>query len=78
MKWLLVKVNLFDYLSSLRKDFFDYDVQRRIEDNPYMDDLINTVISEEPLPDFNLVCNDDAISESDHKLDYKNQHIRTY
>lgn len=36
-QWVLGKVSLWDYLSCLAHDDFDYDIQRGIVVNPYLD-----------------------------------------
>lgn len=48
--WYLATCNLLDYLQSITPDAFDYDIQRRIVKNSFLDKLWESVISEEPFP----------------------------
>ena len=48
--WYLATCNLLDYLQSIKPDAFDYDIQRRIVKNSFLDKLWESVISEEPFP----------------------------
>ncbi len=56
-KWYLAVCNLMDYLDSLRENFFDYDIQRRIVKNSYLDKLWATIIVGDPLPTITLTAN---------------------
>ena len=56
--WVLSKVSLWDYLSCLTQDDFDYDIQRGIVINPYLDSILNSVYNGNPLPPFSLVALD--------------------
>lgn len=33
VSWILAKMNLYDYIGNLKRNFFDYDIQRRIVPN---------------------------------------------
>ena len=48
--WYLATCNLLEYLNSINTDAFDYDIQRRIVKNSFLDKLWESVISEEPFP----------------------------
>lgn len=48
--WYLATCNLLEYLNSINPDAFDYDIQRRIVKNSFLDKLWESVISEEPFP----------------------------
>ena len=37
VSWILAKMNLYDYIGNLKRNFFDYDIQRRIVPNLYLD-----------------------------------------
>lgn len=65
-KWYLATCNLFDYLESLNEEFFNYDIQRRIVRNSYLDKLWTTIYRGEPLPTITLtgdVCEDGFIDD---------------
>ncbi len=49
-KWFLAISNLLEYLESLNDEFFNYEIQRRIVKNSYLDKLWVTIYSGEPLP----------------------------
>lgn len=52
--WYMCVGNLFDYLSTLHKDFYEYQIQRRIVRNIYLDKLYGSIIKGEPLPPITL------------------------
>ena len=41
--WYLAKCNLAEYLRCLKKDFFDFEIQRRIVKNIYLDGILRTI-----------------------------------
>ncbi len=67
VKWRLATCNLYDYLSNLKKDFFDFDVQRRIVSNSYLDKIGESILGGEPLPAFTLTSSD--VEDSELNLD---------
>lgn len=54
VQWRLALCNLYEYLSNLREDFFDFDVQRRIVSNSYLDKIGDSILNGEPIPAFTL------------------------
>ncbi len=49
--WLLCECNLYDYLNTLKPDFYEYAIQRKIVQNDFLDELFSkTVINNEPFP----------------------------
>lgn len=56
-KWYLAVCNLLEYLESLKDEFFNYDIQRRIVKNSYLDKLWITIYSGDPLPSITLTAN---------------------
>ena len=56
-KWYLAVCNLLEYLESLKDEFFNYDIQRRIVKNSYLDKLWTTIYSGDPLPSITLTAN---------------------
>lgn len=56
-KWYLAVCNLMEYLESLKDEFFNYDIQRRIVKNSYLDKLWTTIYSGDPLPSITLTAN---------------------
>ena len=57
-QWILARVSLWDYLSCLTHEDFDYDIQRGIVINPYLDSILNSVVNKNALPPFSLVTID--------------------
>lgn len=53
-QWLLCKGNLLGYISTLKRDFSEFQIQRRIVNNGYLDSLLKTVINGEPMPTITL------------------------
>jgi hypothetical protein len=62
-QWVLAKVSLWDYLTCLTQDDFDYDIQRGIVINPYLDSILNSIVKNNALPPFSLVALDFEIHE---------------
>lgn len=56
-KWYLAVCNLLEYMESLKDEFFNYDIQRRIVKNSYLDKLWTTISSGDPLPSIALTAN---------------------
>ena len=56
-KWYLAVCNLLEYIDSLKDEFFNYDIQRRIVKNSYLDKLWTTIYSGDPLPSITLTAN---------------------
>ncbi|HDM8209498.1 TPA: hypothetical protein P0E34_004744 [Vibrio campbellii] len=52
----LTKVNMLDYLTSLPDDYKNWDIQRGIVNNQYLDNIIDTVINNKHIPPLVLVC----------------------
>lgn len=48
--WYLAKSKLSSYLQCLRKDFFNYEIQRRIVRNVYLDGILHTIENGDPMP----------------------------
>lgn len=68
VEWRLALCNLYDYLSELRDDFFDFDVQRRIVSNSYLDKIGDSIINGEPLPAFTLTSKSIDVEKSELNL----------
>ena len=65
-KWYLATCNLLEYLESLNDEFFNYDIQRRIVKNSYLDKLWTTIYKGEPLPTITLTadaCDNNRIGD---------------
>lgn len=61
VSWILAEINLYDYISSLKKDFFDYDIQRRIVPNLYLDKIWETILRNDFIPSITLTTSDKYI-----------------
>lgn len=61
-KWILGKVSLWDYLEHLNSDFFNYDIQRGIVNNPYLDSILDSIGKELVIPPFTLVAGSRSFS----------------
>jgi len=60
--WLIGVANLKDYLETVNRDSsnkFNFEVQRKIVRNIYLDKLIDTIYSKEPIPFITLTANND-------------------
>ena len=66
-KWILCKGNLYDYISSLKRDFSEFQIQRRIVKNGYLDGILKTITEGEPMPTITLTCTQ-ILHSKDNKL----------
>lgn len=76
--WLLCKGNLNEYLLSLKTNFYNFSIQRKIVKNQYLDTLITTVKQGDPIPLITLTYKDDnfdAGSAKEISLDMENVEI---
>lgn len=60
-QWMLCKGNLSEYLGSLKSDFYNFSIQRKIVKNQYLDTLITTIKEEDPIPLITLTYTDKGI-----------------
>ena len=51
----LVKGTLEDFIKSLEDDYREYEVQREIVSNDFLDDLVETVLEKKHIPNIVLV-----------------------
>ena len=54
IKCYVCKANLKDYIASLKPDFYEFEVQRGIVRNSYLDTLRQTISNKEPIPPISL------------------------
>lgn len=84
--WILAELNLWEYVESLTEENFNFEVQRKIVKNKYLDDLLTTIKFEEPLPNITLAYkgskkinnNITNIELEDNNLDILDGLQRTY
>ncbi|GAA0409169.1 hypothetical protein GCM10009133_17130 [Cocleimonas flava] len=57
---LLIKASLKDYISTLPSDYDNYDVQRSIVNNSYLDRLVNTILKKGHIPSITLISDKDV------------------
>ncbi len=60
----LCKVNMQEYLNSLSSDYKDWNIQRGIIDNRYLDDIIETVINKKHIPSLVLISENEEIKST--------------
>ncbi|TCD03202.1 hypothetical protein [Pedobacter psychroterrae] len=60
-KCYLIRVKLTDYITSLPGDYRDYEVQREIVNNSYLDNLIQTILERRHIPQMVLVAEDSTL-----------------
>ncbi len=56
--WMLCKGNLTEYLNGLKKDFYNFSIQRKIVKNQYLDTLVTTIKQGDPIPLITLTYNE--------------------
>lgn len=59
--WYLCKGKLYDFVDALRKDFYQYQIQRRIVRNVYLDGLYQTIEENSPIPPITLTAADASV-----------------
>lgn len=57
----LIRAKLTDYITSLPSDYREYEVQREIVNNSYLDNLIQTIIEGRHIPQMVLVAEDSKL-----------------
>lgn len=65
--WFLGKISLWDYLSSVKPQNFEFDVQRGIVKNRYLDSILQSINTNEAIPPITITINN-----------YKNDDIESY
>lgn len=64
-KWWLCKVSLWDYLEAVKPDTaFDFEIQRGIVKNIYLDTILDSIVSGEPFPPLTLLVENPKIKSS--------------
>lgn len=56
--WFLGKISLWDYLSSVRPKNFEFDIQRGIVKNKYLDSILQSIKINEAIPPVTITIND--------------------
>lgn len=64
----LAKIMLSDYVNSLSESYQEYEVQREIVNNTYLDNLIDTVLAQKHIPPIVLVVDNDKYIIKDNKI----------
>ncbi|MFZ1298621.1 MAG: hypothetical protein WAT16_11290 [Saprospiraceae bacterium] len=64
----LVKIQLKEFVTSLPEGYKDYEVQREIVNNTYLDTLIDTVLEKKHIPPIVLVADADKFQEASNEL----------
>ena len=77
---MLAKASLWDYIDSLSPDDFEYDIQRGIVKNPYLDSILVSVKNGDPIPPISIVGYDiaDVDTDSVSRFDILDGLQRTY
>lgn len=67
----LCRISLEEYINGLPSTYQDYDVQREIVTNVYLDHLVDTVLGKKHIPPIVLVVNDGDYMHKDSELEIK-------
>lgn len=65
----LSKIKLKDYIVSLPESYREYEVQREIVQNAYLDNLVETVLNQKHIPPIVLIVGSDHFTEEGQSLD---------
>ncbi len=68
-KCFLSRMSLEDYVKSLPSSYQDYDVQREIVSNVYLDHLVDTVLNRKHIPPIVLIVNGQDYTVNDNVLE---------
>jgi hypothetical protein len=77
-QWMLCRGNLADYLENLKKDFYNFSIQRKIVKNQYLDTLVSTIKQGDPIPLITLTYNEKGLQlvvGNDINIDMNNVEI---
>ncbi len=66
--WFLAKCSLASYMEHLRKDFFDFEIQRRIVKNVYLDSILHTIELGDPMPVITLTVDGNVEMIDEHHI----------
>lgn len=61
--WFLGRISLWDYLDSLNFDSFEYDIQRGIVRNQYLDTILSSIEKDQVLLPFSIVTRQSKIED---------------
>lgn len=64
----LIRAKLAEYIASLPEDYRDYEVQREIVNNIYLDNLIQTILEFRHIPQMVLVMEDKELKRDEGKV----------
>jgi hypothetical protein len=64
----LSKINLADYVKSLPKGYKEYEVQREIVKNTYLDNLVETVLNRRHIPPIVLIVEKENFTKTENDL----------
>jgi hypothetical protein len=67
-KWFLGKTSLWDYLCAVTKESFEFDIQRGVVKNKYLDTILSSIYQKEPIPPLTLTT--DSVEEDDKTLSF--------
>ncbi len=67
----LTRITLANYLASTPNDYQDYEVQREIVSNVYLDNLIQTILDKAHIPPLVLVVDENNFQIENNKIDIK-------
>lgn len=68
--WFLGKVSLWDYLSSVTPDNFEFDIQRGIVKNRYLDSILLSINTGEAIPPITITVDNGYINDTKEELSY--------
>lgn len=66
--WYLCKARLYDFLRALHNDFYEYQIQRRIVRNVYLDGLYATIKKNSPIPPITLTTSGEFLTQDNGVL----------
>lgn len=66
--WFLGKISLWDYLSAVEPDNYEYEVQRGIVKNRYLDSILDSIYKKEVIPPITITTNEFELADDNKFL----------
>lgn len=66
--WFLGKISLWDYLSAVEPDNYEFEIQRGIVKNRYLDSILDSIYKKEVIPPITITTNEFELTEDNYSL----------
>ena len=66
--WFLGKISLWDYLSAVGPDNYEFEIQRGIVKNRYLDSILDSIYKKEVIPPITITTNEFELADDNKFL----------